>query len=335
MSDPMILAGDIGGTKTVLGLFEKVGPELKKVREQRFLSQKHGSFEELLTAFLAGPDKVPITTGCFGVAGAVIDGRCRTTNLPWLLDERTLTPAIGARRVVLLNDLAAMAFGMLHLRSEQFAVLQKGARPRGSGTAVVIAAGTGLGEALLHWDGRQHYPAPSEGGHVDFAPRTDREMDLLRYLQRKFDHVSYERVLSGPGLHNIYDFLRETGVCTEAATIAEKLKDEDPGAIISQEALAGGDPLCSAALELFAEMYGAEAGNLALKAVAIGGVFVGGGIAPKILPILQRGHFLRGFLHKGRFADMLKNIEVCVSLEPETPLLGAAHYAARLTGELN
>lgn len=326
----MILAGDIGGTKTALGLFENTGSTLKPVREARFPSRQYGSLEEILKQFFQGhADAVP-AIACFGVAGAVIDGKCQTTNLPWTLDETVLAAAIGARRVKLLNDLAAMAYGMLFLRDDQFAVINRGNRPQRTGTVAVIAAGTGLGEAILHWDGQTYHPAASEGGHVDFAPRTEQEIALLRFLQQKFGHVSYERILSGPGLFNIYSFLRSSNAFPESPTVAAQLQSGDAGAVITQAALAGQDPLCTATLDLFATLYGAEAGNLALKCVAIGGVYIGGGIAPRILPFLQKGFFMQGFLNKGRFAEMLQGIDIRVALEPEAPLLGASHYAQRL-----
>jgi glucokinase len=195
----------------------------------------------------------------------------------------------------------------------------------------VIAAGTGLGEAMLYWDGQHHHPLASEGGHADFAPQTDQEIELLKYLRAKCGgHVSYERVLSGPGFSNVYTFLRDRGYYPEPPWLAEKLQGGNPNVIITQLGLAGEDPLCVATLDLFCTLYGAEAGNLALKCVAVGGVFVGGGIAPKILPALQKGGFLRGFTDKGRFSELVKSIEVSVALNPRAPLLGAAHFARRL-----
>jgi glucokinase len=269
--------------------------------------------------------------GCFGVAGAVIDGKSRITNLPWQLDEQVLARAIGVPRVKLLNDLEAAAYGMLHLSSAELCVLNPGSGPGRRGHAAVIAAGTGLGEALLYWDGQRHHPMASEGGHADFAPRTDQEIELLRYLRVRSDgHVSFERVLSGPGFYSVYCFLRDSGHAPEPPWLAEKLQGRDPNPIITQVGLAGEDPLCVATLELFSTLYGAEAGNLALKCVATGGVFVGGGIAPKMLKVLQDGSFLRGFTDKGRFSGLMKSIEVSVALNPAAPLIGAAHYALQL-----
>ncbi|HZY88350.1 MAG TPA: glucokinase [Gemmataceae bacterium] len=324
----MILAGDVGGTKTVLALFDDAGGELRPVRDATFPSRDHASLEEIVAAFLAADEAVPPRAACFGVAGAVIDGKSQATNLPWHLDEGRLARAGGAPRAKLLNDLEATAYGMLHLRPDELAPLNpKAAAPR-KGNVAVIAAGTGLGEAMLYWDGRRYHPIASEGGHGDFGPRTDQEIELLRYLRQRHGHVSYERVLSGPGLHNVYNFLRDSGAHPEPAALAERLAAAaDPSAVISELALAGQEPLCAAALELFCTLYGAEAGNLALKCVAVG-VFVGGGIAPKILPALRKGAFLRGFTDKGRFATLLEPVPVSVALNPRAALLGAAHYAA-------
>ena len=331
----MLLAGDIGGTKTVLAVFEPAGDGLTLVREGVYPSQGFATFDAILAEFLggAGATKPGLRSGCFGVAGAVVDGRCQTTNLPWVLDEWALAEAIGVPRVKLLNDLEAAAFGMLVLGPDELEVLQPGGSPSagGRGNIGVIAAGTGLGEAILYWDGERHHPIASEGGHGDFGPRTDLEIDLLRYLRATLGgHVSYERVLSGPGLHNIYQFLRDRGDYAEPAWLAERLGAGDPNAAISQLALAGADPLCVAAVDLFCTIYGAEAGNLALRCVALGGVYVGGGIAPKLLPALKKGDFLRGFNEKGRLTELLRRIAVKVALNPRAPLLGVAHYATRL-----
>jgi glucokinase len=327
----MILAGDIGGTKTVLALFEQAGNELRQLRDATFVSREHRSLEDLLSQFLQEEPSAALQAGCLGVAGPVIEGKCRTTNLPWTLEETALARAIGAPRVKLLNDLEAAAYGMLYLQPEEFSILNPGVQAQHRGNIAVIAAGTGLGEAMLYWDGVQHYPIASEGGHSDFAPRTDQEIELLRYLRAKLGgRVSYERVLSGPGFYDIYLFLRDSGYAVEPPWLAERLKSGDPNATITQIGLAGEEPLCVATLELFCSIYGAEAGNLALKYLAVGGVFVGGGIAPKILPALQRGSFMRSFTDKGRFSDLLKNIEVSVALNPRAPLLGAAHFALRL-----
>ncbi len=327
----MILAGDIGGTKTVIALFEEKHGDLSLVADATFPSREHASLEDILARFLHDRGAVALRAGCFGVAGAVIDGKCKTTNLPWELDEQYLARAIKAPRAKLLNDLEAAAYGMLYLRPDELVPLNPRAAPRRPGNVAVIAAGTGLGEGMLYWDGQRYHPMASEGGHVDFAPRTDQEIELLRYLRNKIGHVSYERVLSGPGFYNVFCFLRDSGAHPESAALTERLRaGGDPSAVITQMGLAGEDPLCVATLDLFCTLYGAEAGNLALKCLALGGVFVGGGIGPKMLPALKRGAFLKGFTDKGRFASLLGSLEINVALNPRAPLLGAGHFAAQM-----
>lgn len=331
-TEAKILAGDVGGTKTNLALFAAAGNDLRPVRQATFASGEHGSLAEILQQFLQDKSDGAVAVACFGVAGPVIEGKSHITNLGWQLDEKALARASGVPRVKLLNDLEATAYGMLHLRPNEVAALNSKAPPRRRANIAVIAAGTGLGEALLYWDGERYHPIASEGGHADFAPRTDQEIELLRYLRREFHgHVSYERVLSGPGLHSLYGFLRESDCREEPAWLTQKLKAGDPSAAITEAGLAGRDPVCVAALDLFASLYGAEAGNLALKCLALGGVFVAGGIAPKLLPALQKNdNFLRGFTDKGRFADLLGDLRVEVSLNPRAALRGAAYYAAHL-----
>jgi len=324
----MILAGDIGGTKTVIGLFEQAGGRLQTVREETFPSKSHASLEAILDRFLGGGSRQALRSACFGVAGPVIEGKSKTTNLPWELDEPTLEKALQVPRAKLLNDLEATAYGMLHLDPTDLCVLQPGLKRQGN--IAVIAAGTGLGQAILYWDGEHHHPIASEGGHADFAPHTDVEVDLLIYLRREFGHVSCERLLSGPGLFNIYRFLRDSGHATEPEWLRQQIAQGDPGTVISQTGLAGEDPLCTRALDIFSSVYGAEAGNLTLKALAVGGVYVAGGIAPKILPRLQDGAFIQAFTDKGRFSDLMRSIEVKVALTPRAPLIGAAHYALTL-----
>lgn len=324
----MILAGDIGGTKTVIALFEEAGNRLHVIREETFPSQSYGSLEAILDQFLGSGPRPPLRMACFGVAGPVIEGKSNATNLPWELDERALAAALRVPRVKLRNDLEVTAYGMLHLDPTHLCVLQPGL-PR-TGNIAVIAAGTGLGEAILYWDGARYHAIATEGGHADFAPRSDLEVELLRYLQREYGHVSYERVLSGPGLFNIYRFLRDSSIAPEPEWLRARIAEGDPSTVISEMGLTGDEPLCTQALDLFVSMYGAEAGNLALKAFAIGGVHIGGGIAPKILPKLQDGTFTRAFADKGRFTDLLRSIEVKVALNPRAALIGAAHYGLML-----
>ena len=324
----MILAGDVGGTKTALALFELRDGALVLEREATLPSREFPAFEDAVARFLDGGTRPAVEAACFGVAGPVVNGRSVTTNLPWQLDEATLAASIPARRVRLLNDLEATGYGVLTLPPTALEPLQRGAARQGN--MVLIAAGTGLGEALLIWDGQRHLVVASEGGHVDFAPRTDLETELLRFLRKELGRVSYERVLSGPGLYNVYRFLRDTGGLAEPSWLHDRIATGDPSAVVSEVGLAGGHPLCVQALYLFVAVYGAEAGNLALKALAVGGVFVGGGIAPKIRAKLADGTFVTAFCDKGRFAELMASIPISLVLEPRAALLGAAHVARGL-----
>jgi glucokinase len=329
----MYLAGDLGGTKTLLAEFEPVGHSLREVRQRQFPSRSYLAFDMILTEFLAERTGPPLRSACFGVAGTVLSGRSHATNLPWALDEQALASVVGVSRVKLLNDLEATAYGMLALPASSLAVLNPNpSSGQGrSGNVGVIAAGTGLGEAMLYWDGERHHPVASEGGHADFAPRNAREVELWNYLQRTFGgHVSYERVLSGPGLENIYKFLREADPEAEPDWLVEEMHAGDPAAVISTHGLKADVPICAEALAMFVSAYGAEAGNVALRSVATGGVFLGGGIAPKILSALRSPTFLDSFTAKGRFGPFLKTVEISVSLDPHAALLGAAHYATTL-----
>jgi len=327
----MILAGDIGGTETVLTLFQESQGGLQRMHDATYVSGEYPSLESILLQFLAGKSHGPLRAGCFGVAGPVINGTCVTTNLPWTIDESTLANTTGIPCIKLVNDLEAAAYGMLHLSPDEFRVLNPGTHPASQGNIAVIAAGTGLGEAILYWDGTQFHAIATEGGHTDFASRTPQEIALFDYLHERYGgHVSYERVLSGPGLYNVYAFLRHCEGVEEPAWLTEELKRSDPSPTLSQMGLTGQEPLCQAALELFATIYGAEAGNLALKCMSVGGVLVGGGIAPKILPVMQNGSFMRGFTSKGRLAPLLESLEVRVALNLEAPVLGAAHVAVCL-----
>ena len=326
----MILAGDVGGTKTVIAQYRLSDQGvLEQQQLATYPSRDYLSLDTILHGFLKQVPDDPVLAACFGVAGPVIRGQSRITNLPWHLSEQSLARTVGTPRIKLLNDLEATAYGMLFLSGQDRVILNAGA-PEAAGNIAVLAAGTGLGEAILYWDGLRHHAIATEGGHSDFAPRTDREIELLGYLRTRLGgHVSYERVLSGPGLFNIYLFLRDSGYGVEPGWVAEALRVGDPSATISRLALAGQDPLCVAALDLFATIYGAEAGNLALKCLATGGVYIGGGIAPKILPALTGGAFMEGFQDKGRFGALMKDIPVSVATNPRTALLGAANYALR------
>ena len=325
----MILAGDIGGTKTLVALYEDASEPLSLVQEASYPSGDFPSLEDILRVFLDRAPHGALQAACFAVAGPVIDGKCQITNLVWELDTAQLAEALHTR-VRLVNDLEGAAHGLLCLGPHELEVLQSGRKRPGN--LALIAAGTGLGEAILMPIGGRPHVIASEGGHVDFAPRTDLETALLSFLRKEYGHVSYERLLSGPGLYNIYRFLRDSGSASEPAWLQERLAAAaDPSAVISEVALSAGHPLCTAALDLFVSVYGAEAGNLALKSLALGGVFVAGGIAPKILPKLRDGAFVRAFADKGRFAALLHSIEVSVVLNPRLALLGAVTVARDLS----
>ena len=322
----MILAGDIGGTKTNLALFTRQGGELKVQVRQQFPSREFGSLEEVIGRFGTQNAMPKIEAACFGIAGPVIEGNCRTTNLPWEVSTSALQKLLGTQKVRLLNDLEATAYGMLYLGGDEFANLNPQGRSA-SGNRAVIAAGTGLGEAMLFHDGICFHPGGCEGGHTDFAPVTPQQDELLKWLRKRHpEHVSYERILSGPGIYTLYEFLCESGFAPQSASMTDIPEGKDRSAMVSRYALEENDPLCVETLRLFAEIYGAEAGNLALKTMSLGGVYIGGGIAPKILPFLTK-HFMKSFVEKGRFKGMLREMEVKVALNQETALLGAAHFA--------
>jgi glucokinase len=326
----LVLAGDIGGTKTLLGLYEVRRGRLRRVRARRYPSAEFAGLEEIAADFVArGP---AVDAACFGVPGPIIGGRAKPSNLTWELSERSLARALGGARVRLLNDLAATAQGVPHLKRSQVAVINRAPAPVKHGNIGVIAAGTGLGEAALVYDGGAYHPVASEGGHASFAPRGAEQIALLSFLERRFGHASWERVLSGPGLVNIYRFLRARTRRREPAWLTKRLAREDPAAVISAVAAARRDPTCGRALAMFCAMYGSEAANLALKVLALGGIYLCGGIAPQILPLLRRGDFMHGFTDKGRLAAMLAKIEVRVSLHPDIALVGAAHSAAAMLG---
>lgn len=323
----MILAGDIGGTKTNLALFEQVNETIVVHAQEQFASRDFAHFSDVIAAFEQNCADVSIDAACFGIAGPVIEGRCRTTNLPWDISTSELQKDLGITKVRLLNDLEATAYGMLYLDEEEFVTLNPNGRKTAANRAV-IAAGTGLGEAILFFDGEQYHPIGSEGGHSDFAPLTPQQDQLLMWMRNRYPgHVSFERILSGPGVYILYEFLAESGFAPQPQTMLHLTQDQDKSAMVSECALKQNDPLCLEALRLFCEIYGQEAGNLALKSMSLGGVYIGGGIAPKILPVLTNNHFMNGFTCKGRFGGMLRGMEVKVSLNAETALLGAAHFA--------
>jgi glucokinase len=328
----MILAGDVGGTKVHLALYDFVDGKLESFRDERYAAKNYSGLEEIVREF-QGADTV--TAACFGVPGPVRDGRLRLTNLPWTLDSRELTVSLGINHVFLINDLEANGYGVEELSADQVYTLSEGDSSQ-MGNRALIAAGTGLGEGLLIWNGRTHTPYPSEGGHTDYAPRNEDEIDLLRFLKQKYNgRISQERVVSGPGLTNIYEFLREVRGIDEPAWLAERMAAEDPNAVITELAMAAKSEICEKTLDMFVSAYGAEAGNLALKLLSVGGVYVGGGIAPRILEKLKDGRFMKAFTDKGRLSQLLVNMPVRVILESRAALLGAAAYAEARAAELS
>ncbi len=322
----MILAGDVGGTNTRLAFFDGGATKLTPVAMEVFPSRAHNGLEEIVRQFLAQHNLL-VEAASFGIAGPVQHGRSQTPNLPWIVDAAALAKVLGLPAVDLINDLEANAHGILALDPEDFSMLHAGAADA-SGNCALISAGTGLGEAGLLAVGSGYRPFASEGGHADFAPQNETEVGLLHYLVPRFGHVSYERVLSGPGLYNIYQFLRDTGRAKEPTWLEEALRQGDPPATIAQSALKGSCELCVMALDQFVSIYGAEAGNLALKVKATGGVFIGGGIAPKILAKLREPGFLKAFTAKGRVSGLLEAIPVRVILNDKAALLGAGRVAA-------
>ncbi len=323
----MILAGDIGGTSSRLAVFELQDGRLRLVTERIYPSQKYVGLDRIVTDFVS-TSQFQIDAACFGIAGPVRNGTVATPNLAWVVDSKSLARSLGLSTVQLINDLEANAYGIAALEPVDFVTLNAGA-PDAKGNTAVISAGTGLGEAGLFWDGHAHQPFACEGGHADFAPRNELEIELLRHLLARFGNVSYERVVSGPGLHNIYLFLRDSGRGQEPASLAQELQKADPSAVISRSALEGRYELCIQALDMFVSIYGAEAGNLALKTMATGGVFVGGGIAPKIISKLQGPAFMAAFTAKGRMRPLVEAIPVRVIMKETTALLGAARCAVK------
>jgi glucokinase len=329
----MILAGDVGGTKVHLALYDFIDGNLEYSRDQRYAAKDYSGLEEIVRTFVGTHE---VTAACFGVPGPVRNGRLRLTNLPWTLDSHELAVSLGINHVFLINDIEANGYGVAELSPDQIYALSEGDTSQ-IGNRALIAAGTGLGEGLLIWDGRSHTPYPSEGGHADYAPRNEDEIDLLRFLKQKYHgRVSYERVVSGSGLTSIYEFLREVRGMEEPPALAERMAAaDDPNSVITEMALAAKSEICEKALDMFVSAYGAEAGNMALKLLSVGGVYVGGGIAPRILEKLKDGTFMKAFTDKGRMSQLLINMPVRVILESRAALLGAAAYAEARAAELS
>jgi len=328
----MILAGDVGGTKVHLALYDFTNGNLRYTRDERFPAKDYSGLEEIVREFL-GADQP--TSACFGVPGPVRDGRLRLTNLPWTIDSRELSRDLKIDHVFLINDLEANGYGIAELKADQIYTLSEG-DPSQIGNRALIAAGTGLGEGILIWNGKMHVPYPSEGGHSDYAPRNEDEIDLLRFLKQKYNgRISFERVVAGMGITNIYDFLRDVRGMEEPTWLADRIASEDPNAVITELALSGKSELCEKTLDIYVSAYGAEAGNLALKILSVGGLYIGGGIGPRILEKLKDGTFMRAFTDKGRLSQLLINMPVRVILESRAALLGAAAYAEARAAELS
>lgn len=325
-SGRVILAGDIGGTNARLALFRADGDGLVPVAEAKYRSQSYSSLQQVISEFVR-TQNFSVSMAGFGVAGPVREGLCQATNLPWLVDCQQLARCLGLDSVVLINDLEANAYGISTLSSDDFAVLQAGS-PDAQGNAAVISPGTGLGEAGLYWDGTRHQPFATEGGHSSFAPNDDLQDELLRYLRSEFGHVSWERVLSGPGLLNIYKFLRHSGRGSEPEWLADQLRKDASPTLISRAALSGQSELCSMALDLFVTLLAVEAGHLALKLMATGGVYLGGGIAPQIIEKLKSPNFCESFVGSSRMQRLLESIPVRVILNDKAALRGAARCAS-------
>ena len=322
----MILAGDIGGTNARLAYFQPQNGHLQLVSERVFPSREHSEFGEIVTQFLDDSGTRP-EVACFGIAGPVRNGRVETSNLPWVIEQARLAKQIHLPATLLINDLEASAWGIGALSASDLVPLNRVAATA-IGNQAVLAPGTGLGEAGLYWDGTRHHVFACEGGHTDFAPQNELQVELLRYLRSRFGHVSYERVLSGPGLVNVYEFLRDHGGGKESCEFAANLKTHDPAATISRAALDGSSELAEKAMDVWISVYGAEASNLALKAMATGGLYLAGGITPKILSKLTGPLFMESFLDKGRLRPLVEAIPVQVVTNDKAGLLGAARCAA-------
>ncbi len=328
----MYLAGDIGGTKTVLALFSREGGPHQPLVEGRYSSGEFGSLAQIVAHFITLHGAVPLAAS-FGVAGPVQERKVRVTNLPWEVDADLLSQSLHDAPVYLLNDLEAIAYAIPMLEEADLVTLKSGER-EATGPIAVVAPGTGLGEAYLFWDGERYQPIPSEGGHTDFAPATSLELELLAYLQPRLGHVSYERVCSGLGIPNLYQFLHDCGKYeTQGWLRAELASAEDATPVIVRSALENSSAICMATLDLFIGILGSEAGNLVLQVLATGGVYLGGGIPPRIVPQLQGKTFLEAFTRKGRFTDLLFRVSVDVITNPKAALFGAANHCFTMVDE--
>ncbi len=321
----MILAGDIGATRTRLAAFQTEGNKLQCVVEKTYKSQEHDGLREIIDTFVKN-EGIPVHSACFGVAGPVRAGRSKISNLPWTIDSRELASQLRLNSVGLINDLEAYAYGIDALESKDFVTLSDGIEDA-EGNRVVISARTGLGVAGLYWDGFRHHPFPCEGGHADFAAKNELEAELAQYLRRKYGHLSCERILSGPGIKNIYDFLHDTEKAEEPAWLQKQMSEApDPPALISQLALEHKAAICDQTLNIFVSVYGSETGNCALNFLATGGIFIGGSIAAKIVPRMQDPVFMNSFLDKGRMRALLADMPVKIVANDDSGIIGAARY---------
>jgi len=321
----MILVGDIGAARTRLAAFQAEGSRLECVVKKDYVSTEHAGLADILPLFIRG-EGVAVHSACFGVAGPVRGGTSKISNLPWTIDARELAKLLKLNSVGLLNDLEAYAYGIDALESKDFFTLSPGSEDA-EGNRAVISAKTGLGMAGLYWDGYRHHPFACEGGHADFAPRDLLQIELLAYLQKKFGRVSCERVLSGPGIKNIYDFLRDGGKAEEPAWLRDEVNAaHDPAPVISKAALEGRAPICEQALTLFVSIFGAETGNAALHYMTTGGLFIGGIIAGKIIPKMQDPAFMQAFLDKGRMESLLRDMPIKIIVNDDCGLIGSARY---------
>lgn len=323
--DEMVLVGDIGGTKTNLALFVRGKRRPRQKVLKTYDSRESSGLEELIRGFLKD-NPCSVSGAAFGIAGPVFKGTSKATNLPWVVSEKQIKDSFGWKHVQLVNDLTGMAYGLLLVGGREFVSLNRG-RAENGGNIGLLAPGTGLGVALLVCLNGEYLPVPSEGGHADFSPNSELELDLWRYLHRRFGHVSTERILSGPGLENLYTWLKDSGMYPQPEWLSRRLSEEDPAKVITQTAIDHGQPLCNATLDTFVSILGATAGNLALTGMCTGGLYLGGGIPPKILPRLREGPFLKSFTNKGRFGSLVQKIPVRVILNEGTALLGLAQLA--------
>ncbi|QOW11851.1 glucokinase [Kaistella flava (ex Peng et al. 2021)] len=321
----MVLAADVGGTKTELALFQIEKGKLISIKDQRYPTTDHDSFVKAIRNF-HGDELSTINCACLGVAGTVDGDKVRGVNFAWEIDTKKLEKDLNIKSINLINDLEANAYGLSTLKDADFEILTDGQKAEGN--AAIISPGTGLGEAVLYWDGSHYHPYATEGGHCNFSPNTTLDMEFWKYLKTKFDHVSWERVVSGQGIHNIYQFLRNYRSEKEPDWLTEKFKNEDLAKVISTAALENKDSTCVETLQLFVRYLSVEAAQLALKTKATGGIYIGGGIAPKILNLIDKKEFYKNFINVGRMEHLLKNIPVKIVLNDKTALIGAAYYAA-------